>query len=80
MTPRQIELARHALGLPNDQGRSYSNRFWAGPGHTDYRDWEQMVAEGAAAKNHTVPGFHMTKAGAEQALKSGETLDPEDFG
>lgn len=80
MTPRQIDLARHALGLPNDQQRSYRNRFWAGPGHTDYPEWEKMVARGVAAKNQTVPGFHLTKTGAEQVLEPGESLDPEDFG
>lgn len=50
MTPEQIELARHALGLPNDRRRSYRNRFVTGPGHSDYDNWMQMVAAGNARR------------------------------
>jgi hypothetical protein len=39
LTPRQIELARHALGLPNQYKKSYRNRFVAGGNHPDQNDW-----------------------------------------
>lgn len=85
MTPPQIELARHALGLAR-KPISYRNRFVAGIGHSDYDAWLDMVEQGAARRR---PGeklpfggddlFHLTLAGAREALKPGETLDPEDF-
>lgn len=85
MTPEQIELARHALGLPNRQRKSYRNRFVAGPGHGDYMQWVQMVVSGIA-EQHTVLGlaggadlFVLTTVGASMALRPREKLDREDF-
>jgi hypothetical protein len=85
MTPRQIDLARHALGLPNKAGRSYRNRFVAGEGHTDYPNWTAMVEAGHAKRRKSGALadsddlFLLTEAGARAALKPGERLDPEDF-
>lgn len=86
MTLREIELARHALGLPNKMRMSYRNRFVAGEGHDDYKDWLQMVADGNAGMRDgsKLPYagdslFWLTHDGAKQALKRGEKLDPEDF-
>lgn len=84
MTPEQIELARHALGLDDRRKQSYRNRFCAGPGHDDYAAWVAMVADGNAEqhKSKLYAGdsmFFLTKAGATAALRPGETLDPEDF-
>lgn len=86
MTPRQRELARHALGLPNKMHRSYRNRFVAGLDHDDYADWTQMVGEGYAEMRHggRLPYagdslFWLTESGARMALNKGERLDPEDF-
>jgi hypothetical protein len=85
MTPKQIELARHALGLPNKARRSYRNHFCASPGHDDYDDWMLMVESAMARKfrgNQITGGddvFSLTVAGARKALKRGEHLDPADF-
>ncbi|ABN78396.1 hypothetical protein Rsph17029_3300 [Rhodobacter sphaeroides ATCC 17029] len=85
MNPRQIELARHALGLPNRRGQSYRNHFVTGPGAADYDEWEAMVADGLAKKHRASalsggdPVFILTPKGATAALKRGERLDPEDF-
>jgi tryptophanase len=86
MTPRQIDLARHALGLPNNQRVSYRNRFVAGKGHFDYEDWCAMVqAKDAivAAGEHLLMGsddyFYLTLQGAKKAILPGESLDREDF-
>jgi len=85
MTPRQIELARHALGLPNRRGVAYRNHFVAGPGHRDFSDWNEMVSSGCATVRRavkTIGGqdfFSLTSNGAYAALKPGERLDPEDF-
>lgn len=85
MTPRQIELARHALGLTRSRLVSFRNHFCAGPGHEDFADWEAMVAAGFARKRESkvlAPGdvmFHLTRAGAEQALQPGDVLNPEDW-
>ena len=85
MTPRQIELARHALGLRPTRLISHRNHFVAGPGHPDYADWMAMVAGGQAVRReseHLLPGdvmFHLTRAGAELALLPGDILNPEDW-
>lgn len=85
MTPAQIAIARHALGLPNRNKMSFRNRFCAGPGHTDHPKWDAMVRAGAAKVMRNAGGlggqdtFSMTLAGAKAALEAGETLCPEDF-
>jgi hypothetical protein len=86
MTPRQKELARHALGLPNNQRTSYRNRFVAGPGHSDYADWMAMVEAGLATRRDgkRIPFggsdlFYLTEEGARLALEGRERLDREDF-
>ena len=85
MTPRQIELARHALGLPNRNRRSYRKHFVAGPGHADYAEWQSMVAGGFAT--HRTGGplsrgddvFVLTPEGALAALQEREYLSDTDF-
>lgn len=83
MTSLQRELARHALGLPNDRNVSYRNHFCAGTNHPDYANWEAMVAQGDAVKR-TVPHFggddmfHLTLQGALAARESKEHLSAED--
>ncbi len=85
MTNRQRALVRHALGLPNEHAVSYRRHFVAGPGHTDFRDWHDLVANGDAVAgtarfrdgNTT---FLVTRQGAIRALEEGERLDQEDFG
>jgi len=85
MTEEQIELARHALGLPNRNRISYRNHFVAGEGHSEYVAWCDMVEKGFARgkKGSQLTGgdpvFWLTMAGASRALRRGETLDPDDF-
>jgi hypothetical protein len=86
MTPRQIELARHALGLPNAWLRSFRNYFRAGPGHQNHDDWMAMIASGDAVITSgdgrtaaSVYLFNLTRQGALAALRPGECLDPEDW-
>jgi hypothetical protein len=86
MTKRQIDLARHALGLPNEARRSYRNRFVAGLEHPDYDDWYAMSQNGWAKRRDGtklpfggMDMFHLTRPGAESALVGSESLDPEDF-
>jgi hypothetical protein len=86
VTAKQLSLIRHALGLGRrGQKVSYRNHFVAGPGHSDYADWQELVTEGHAkhrAGNEISGGddiFWVTKSGAELALRPGESLDPEDF-
>jgi hypothetical protein len=85
VTPNQRKLARHALGLPNSNHRSYRNRFVAGEGHTDYDEWNVMVTAGDARVARAVKWmggddcFSLTFDGAKQATEPRERLDPEDF-
>lgn len=81
----QLQLARHALGLPNESARSYRNRFYVPKANPAHAEWCDMVAKGLAKQRSDCPGialtdmFTLTKAGAEIALLLGERLDPEDF-
>jgi hypothetical protein len=83
VTERQRALARHALGFPNNRNTSYRNHFCAGPGHDDYDEWLQMVAEGLAIKQ-TGPYwggddmFHLTLKAALLAREPKEHLSRED--
>lgn len=86
MNSKQIELARHALGLATGQLRSYRNHFVAGLGHSDYDDWMEMVEnkdaihrDGSKLPFGGDDAFHLTPQGAVSALRVGERLDPEDF-
>lgn len=88
MSPKQKELARHALGLPNGKRRSYRNRFVTGPGPgcTDHAEWMAMVEAGEAGrrdgKTLCFDGadlFWLTPSGAQAALEPREKLCPEDF-
>ncbi len=82
MTPTQRHLARNALGLPSDAGRSYRNRFYVSPGTDGHGHWQAMAAQGWAIehpRDGTLILFTLTRAGAELALEPGETLCGEDF-
>lgn len=85
MTPAQIELARHALGLGNGRKVSYRNHYVTGPGGDDYDNWQAMVSAGLARRrdgNQLSGGddvFWLTETGARGALKPREKLDPKDF-
>ena len=45
MRPRQIELARHALGLDGRRTHSYRNSYVCGPS-PEHTEWCDMVEEG----------------------------------
>jgi len=83
MTPRQVDLARHALGLPNRMRMSYRNFFFAGPGQSNFDDLIEMVAIDIAiiSRRYEFMGecFRLTRAGAEAVLKPGERLCADDF-
>lgn len=85
MTPQQIELARHALGLPNKRKMTFRNHYVTAKDGDDYLTWCQMVEAGdARGRNGSAlsggdPVFWLTEQGARAALKHGEHLDPEDF-
>lgn len=82
MTPDQLRLARHALGLPNDQRRSYRNYYVAALHTLGEMTWDDLVRSGMAERGEnrrTSVGFCLTDKGAAAALEPGETLDPEDF-
>ena len=85
MTPEQIKLARHAIGLPNKRKTSYRNHFVTGEGSGDYADWNAMVDAGMAKvrRNVEICGgddyFRLTIEGAKTALAKDEKLSAEDF-
>lgn len=85
MTPKQRELARHALGLPNEQKCSYRNRYIVSVAVSAYAEWVEMARADEAlriwweggAKDRVL--FMLTYEGALLALDGGEKLDIEDF-
>ena len=85
MTPTQIELARHALGLPNRNRVSYRNHYVTGQDAPEHREWCAMVDAGEArrGKPSQLTGgddcFWLTAKGAALALHAGEALNREDF-
>ncbi len=85
MTLNQIELGRHALGLPNPRRKSYRNHFVCGLSHSDYAEWIKMVSQGDAVAYppSALTGgdnlFRLTNVGALACLQHGERLDREDF-
>lgn len=70
MSPKQRELARHALGFPNKQNESYRNHFCVGPGQDDYEEWQDLISKGLAVKRTDGPwgGSHMFFLTLEGAL------------
>ena len=84
MSPKQREMARHALGLPNKKRTSYRNRYVV-DGGSDHDEWCALVKAGLARmrKGNEITGgmdcFWLTEAGARLALNSREKLDAEDF-
>ncbi|PZO59261.1 MAG: hypothetical protein DI635_16130 [Pseudoxanthomonas suwonensis] len=84
MSAEQVRMARHALGLPNERGVSYRNRYYP-PRMTDtspaHDAWDGMVAAGLAERLEPGSGtfYALTRLGAEAVLEEGEGLDPEDF-
>lgn len=80
MTPDQIKLARHALGLPNKQRKAYRNRFVAHADSPDGHLWSEMVHAGFAVctPDDIRPDgwkvFRLTIAGAFTALEDSETI------
>ncbi len=82
LTPQQIGLARHALGLENGQTSSYRNRYLAAAGGDTEAAWNGMVECGLAERGAATGlgvWFSLTEAGARRVLLPGESLDREDF-
>lgn len=84
LTHREIELGRHALGLPNMQRKSYRNRYYVAAGTLGALAWDGMVKKGAAEKYAAASGqtldlYCMTDHGAVACLKEKERLCPEDL-
>lgn len=83
MTPEQLDMARHALGLPNRARRSYRNRYFANKDGAGDRVWKDMVANGEAeaVRNDSAVTnrYQLTSKGALAVLREGERLCQEDF-
>lgn len=81
MNDIQVELARHALGLPNDRKTSYRNHFCTA---RDDKQWSAMVSQGDAVMRESIlldndhVMFYLTHEGALAALTGDETLEEED--
>lgn len=81
MTPKQIELARHALGLPNPKNTSYRNHFCT---ERNDADWAAMVVDGDAVMRESLlldddhVFFHLTLKGALAVRGPKEHISRED--
>lgn len=82
VTPEQKRLARHALGLPNDKMVSYANGLQIERNTAAHRNLVSLIDQSLALVDtigRRYISFHLTRAGAELALKPGERLCEEDF-
>jgi hypothetical protein len=85
LSAEERKFARHALGLPNERGQSYRNRYYAAPGSHRHDIWAAIVGKGGATQhadgNISRPCdlFVLTERGAIAALLPGERLCSEDF-
>jgi len=82
MTPKQRNLARHALGLPNKEKMAYRNHYCIGADSPDYPQWEGLVLKKMAVKSHGGENwsgdfFYLTFSGAKAALWGDEHLSRE---
>lgn len=81
LTPRELEVGRHALGFNGRQKESFRNYFLAGIGHDDFRVWQGLVEKGLAkdyGEQKATRGAHMfclNRMGALLCLKYGEKLE-----
>lgn len=83
MNSRQLEMARHALGLPNRQNTSYRNHYCIDKEGDGYADWEDLVSKGFAVKatggkQWSGDFFYLTLTGAKAALLPHEHISRED--
>jgi hypothetical protein len=70
MSPKQLHIIRHSLGLRDDgTGRQYRNHFVTGPGSDDYADCCALVEagymrnRGSSVLTGGDPLFTVTEAG-----------------
>ncbi|UXY14777.1 hypothetical protein N8I74_15850 [Chitiniphilus purpureus] len=77
VTPYQLNLLHHTLGLRPDRREPYRNHFVAGPEHDDLADLEALVSVGLMARsptpkfcNPTDMVFHVTEAGEVYAINN----------
>lgn len=57
MSPHQLTILRHALGLYTARGTPYRNHFVTGPGRDDYADCMALVEAGLMER---FPGNNLT--------------------
>ncbi|TDR94163.1 hypothetical protein [Enterovirga rhinocerotis] len=84
LSAHERELARHALGLPHADKRSWRNHYVVGSG-PDHEAWLGLLRDGLACRRPGSPLtggddlFWLTQVGAEGALDPGEMLAIKDF-
>ena len=83
MNEKQRDLARHALGLPNQTNTSYRNHYCIGAEAEEYQEWEGLVSLGLAVKalggaNWVGDFFYLTLEGARAVLLPTEHISRED--
>ena len=79
MSEKQRDLARQALGLPNDKNRSSRNHAYVSPGTDAHSEWRDLVTKGLATRCEypLASGdsmFHLTLEGARRARDPKETI------
>lgn len=76
ITPREMSIMRHSLGL-DYQDSAYRNNFVAGPGHSDMPYLESLVSKGLMTKRLYTPDeinesyvYHVTEIGKKIATEN----------
>ena len=83
ITPKQRDLMRHALGLPNKKNETYRNHFCLAEGGDGYTDLEDLVTRGLAVKakggaSWVGDFFYLTLNGARAVLTPKEHISREE--
>lgn len=82
MSEKQLQMARHALGLPNKKNTSNRNHYCIGVGGEGHTEWMDLVASGMAIRR-TGPlwggddMFYLTLRGALMARGPKEHISRE---
>ena len=72
------DMARHALGLPNEKNTAYRNYYETSEDGPDRQEWLNIVDSGLAIQSGESM-FHLSLEGVMWALEQNEAIRKEDF-
>lgn len=80
VTPEQMHILHHSLGITSKRSKSYRNHFVTGPGSKDYDNCVALVSMGYMTQRSGTPLtggndlFQVTDAGRHLAIQAKKEL------